>query len=331
MLKSLEIKGFALIDELSLPFGKGLTVLTGETGAGKSIIVGALQAVLGERMDISVVRSGESSARIGATFAVSGGVPQVISREIPREGRNRAVVNDALTPLAQLRTLGDNLVDLHGQHEHQTLLKVQAQLLALDSFAGLDDLRSSHEDLFRTRVEIMRKIRFLEEGEKERLARRDYLQFVVRELEEAEIRKGEEEELKEEERVLASAEQLQQTAGHAVETIYQMDGSLTDGVGRVAASLAELLEVDGRLSDIVELLEGSRVQLEEASHLLRDYRDKVTGDPQRLAWISDRLALIGNLKKKYGSSEEQILDFLRESREELDAMGLGEEDAGTLK
>jgi DNA repair protein RecN (Recombination protein N) len=331
MLKSLKIEGFALIDELSLSFRKGLTVLTGETGAGKSIIVGALQSVLGERVDTAVVRSGENAAKIGATFTVSDEGALVINREIPREGRSRAVVNGTSTPLAQLRILGDNLVDLHGQHEHQTLLKVQAQLFALDSFAGLDALKSSHESHFRTRVEVIRKIRLIEEGEKERLARKDYLKFVVRELEEADIREGEEEELKEEERVLASAEKLHQTAGHAVETIYQMDGSLTDGVGRVTASLAELLEVDGRLSDIVELLDTSRTQLEEASHLLRDYREKVTADPQRLARISDRLALIGDLKKKYGSSEKEVLDFLHESRQELEAMGLDEEDVGTLK
>lgn len=331
MLKSLEIKGFALIDELSLSFGKGLTVFTGETGAGKSIIVGALQSVLGERVDTSVVRSGEIAARIGATFTVSGEEALVINREIPREGRSRAVVNDTHTPLTQLRIIGDNLVDLHGQHEHQMLLKVQAQLCALDSFAGLDAVKSSHEGHFRSRVEISRKIRLIEEGEKERLARKDYLQFVVRELEETNIREGEEMELREEERVLASAEKLHQAAGHAVETIYQMDGSLTDGLGRVTASLAELMEVDGRLSEIVELLDTSRTQLEEASYLLRDYRDKVTADPRKLARISDRLALIGDMKKKYGSSEEEILDFLRESREELEAMGLDEEDVGTLK
>jgi len=331
MLKSLDIEGFALIDELSLSFGKGLTVLTGETGAGKSIIVGALQAVLGERVDISAVRSGDRAARIGATFTQSDGGSLVINREIPVEGRSRAVVNDASTPLAQLRAMGDNLVDLHGQHEHQTLLKVKTQLRALDSFAGLDDLRSAHGELFRTRAEVTRKIRLIQEGEKERHARDDYLRFVIRELEEAQLRVGEEEELREEERVLASAEKLHQAAGHAVEAIYQTDGSITDGMGRITASLAELVGVDGRLADIVELLDASRMQLEEASHMLRDYREKVTADPQRLDWISDRLALINDLKKKYGSSEGEVLRFLRQCSEELEAIGLGEDDVETLK
>lgn len=331
MLKSLDIKGFALIDELSLSFGKGLTVLTGETGAGKSIIVGALQAVLGERVDVSVVRSGDRAAKIGATFTGSGEETFVIEREIPVEGRSRAAVNETATPLAQLRVMGDNLIDLHGQHEHQTLLKVQTQLNALDSFAGLEDLRSRHGDLFRARLEVSRKIRLIQEGEKERRARADYLRFVVRELEESDLKAGEEEELREEEKVLASAEKLHQAAGQAVETIYQTDGSLTDGVGRIAASLAELMEIDGRLSDIVELLDDSRTQLEEASHLLRDYREKVTADPGRLALISDRLALIADLKKKYGLSEAEVLQVLHQSREELDALGLGEEDIDTLK
>ncbi|NOY86254.1 MAG: DNA repair protein RecN [Deltaproteobacteria bacterium] len=341
MLKRLDIKGFALIDELSLPFGAGLTVLTGETGAGKSIIVDALQAVLGEKTDTAVIRSGENSAIIDGVFRVPEAMYDLVEpgsdgelsvhREIPVEGRSRAFVNGSSMPLSRLRTLGDGLVDLHGQHEHQTLLKVAAHLQALDAFAGLEEKRAQHEETFRRKAEISRKIRHIEEKGRENLARTDYLNFVVHELEAASIDADEEDALRGEEKVLASAGKLQSAAANVLEAVYQSDGSLADGVGGAASSLRGLLNVDARLGEIVDLLDNSRAQIEEAAHLLRKYAGMVQADPQRLDMISGRLALIEDMKRKYGPTVKDVLAFYHGAIRELDEMETGQESEDALR
>lgn len=339
MLNHLNITAFALIDRLSLSFEKGMTVLTGETGAGKSIIVDALQVVLGDRVDPGMIRSGEALTRVEASFLVPGGTEEgdpdngeiIVSREIPRTGRGKILIDGSLSPLSRLKDLGDGLVDLHGQHEHQSLLRTQAHLSALDSFAGTGDLRGRHEVLFREKAEISARIRSLEEGARERHARRDYLQFVVSELESAALDQGEEEDLKDEERVLASAERLLLTTGEVLDTLYQADSSLADGVGRAASSLRSLVEIDSRLAEAADLLGSSLAQMEEAAHLLRDYGGKVQADPDRLIQVSERLALMAGLKKKYGPTIAEVLAFLDSARSELEGLGTAEEDEGSLR
>ncbi len=339
MLNHLNIRGFALIDQLSLSFHRGMTVLTGETGAGKSIIVDALQVILGEKVDPAMIRTGEDMTRVEASFLPPDGLLEpdsdngevIISREAPREGRGRILIDGSLTPLARLRTLGEGLVDLHGQHEHQSLLKASAHLAALDSFAGTEDTRLRHEGLFREREEVIRRIGAMEDGARERAARKDYLRFVVRELEAAGLSEGEEDELREEEVILSSAERLMATAGEVLESLYQSDSSLADGVGRAASALRALVDVDGRLLEPADMLDSSLVQLEEAAHFLRDYGGKVQADPARLAVVSDRLALIADLKKKYGPGLGDVLSFLDSSREELDGLDTAEDDAESLR
>ena len=341
MLRRLDIKGFALIDELSLPFHAGLTVLTGETGAGKSIIVDALQSVLGEKADTAIIRSGEKSAVIGGVFRIpetiydlveSGSDGELsVKREIPMEGRSRAFVNGSPIPLSRLRTLGDGLVDLHGQHEHQALLRVAAHLQALDAFAGLEETRARHEETFRRKADISRKISHIEEKGRESLARKDYLSFVVQELHAASIGDDEEDLLRAEEKVLVSAGKLQSAAATVLENIYQSDESLADGVGGAASSLRGFLDIDARLGEIVEFLDNSRAQLEEAAHLLREYTGMVQADPQRLEMVSDRLALIEDLKRKYGPTVNDVLAFHQSATKELDEIETGRESEDVLR
>ncbi len=340
MLEYLSVKGFAIIDELSLQFEPGLTVLTGETGAGKSIIVDALQAVLGEKMDLSVVRTGESSSRVEAVFkGLNIELPEgvdafdelIISRDIRREGRGRATVNGTLTTISHLKKMGEQMVDLHGQHEHQSLLKTPVHLQALDSFSSLDQQVKEFSQLFSVLMDIRARLETVEQGKRDRLARLDYLRFVINELEAAELDPNEEENLLEEERILGAAEKLLLTSSSALEEIYQGEGSAVETVRRCAGDLKQMMEVDGRLGEVVELIENGCVQLEEAGHFLRDYASAVQADPVRLEEIHERLAFLTKLKKKYGSSVEEVIGTLDDARKELALIEEDEEDVESLK
>lgn len=340
MLEFLSIKGFAIIDELVLPFKPGLTVLTGETGAGKSIIVDALKAVLGEKVDLSVVRSGESAARVEAAFkSPEMDFPDgfdvldemIIGREIRREGRGRTTVNGAMITIGHLKEIGDRLVDLHGQHEHQSLLKTAFHLRALDSFASLVERKQEFTEVFRELMELRERFDTIERDKKDRLARLDYLRYVTNELQSADLDPNEEKRLCDEEGILGAAEKLLYAASSALEDIYQGEGSAVETVRRSSGDLKQMVETDGRLREVVELIEGAGVQLEEAGHFLRDYAGRVQADPHRLEEIQERLAVIATLKKKYGPSMEEVLRTLEEARQELALIEDGETDLETLK
>jgi len=340
LLEFLSIKGFAIIDELALPFKPGLTVLTGETGAGKSIIVDALQAVLGEKIDISIVRAGDSLAKVEAAFKAPEMIlpdgfealdEMIIGREIRREGRGRATVNGAMITLPHLREIGDRMVDLHGQHEHQSLLKTTVHLEALDSFASLGPRKQEFSEVFRELMNVREQLGAIERDKRERLARLDYLRYVTNELQSADLQPGEEEKLCDEESILGAAEKLLYTASSALEDIYQGEGSVVETVRRHTEDLKKMMGTDARLSEVVELIEGAGVQLEEAGHFLRDYASAVQADPHRLEEIQERLAFIATLKKKYGPSMEEVVGTLEEARQELTLIEEGETDQETLK
>lgn len=334
MLEYIAIRNFAIIDDLSLPFFPGLTVLTGETGAGKSMIVDGLQAVLGGRVDSAMVRTGFDSSLVEARFgdvatAFPDGVDPgegevVLSRELRREGRGKAMVNGSLASLSLLRTLGEDLADFHGQHEHQSLLASSVHLEALDRFAGLLSLRRDLSERFGELAQVRSRISAFRTGEKERLARRDYLQFVLRELRGAALSGDEEERLLEEERILSSAEKLHLCARGALEDIYEGDMSAFSRGRSSLSSLSGLVATDGRLREIVGLLEGAVVQLEESGFLLRDYASSVEADPARLEQVQERLSLLSSLKKKYGPTIEDVLRTLQEAEEELAGLEEGE-------
>ena len=340
MLEFLSIKGFAIIDELALPINPGLTVLTGETGAGKSIIVDALKVVLGEKVDLSAVRTGESAARVEAAFRASDmdlpdGVDAqdelIIGREIRREGRGRATVNGTLITIPHLKEMMDQMVDLHGQHEHQSLLKTAVHLQTLDSFASLDHRKKEFAEVYRELMEIRERLDAIERDKRDRLARQDYLRYVANELQSADLGSDEEEKLRSEEGILGAAEKLLHTASLALEDLYQSEGSAVETVRRSAGDLKQMMETDGRLSEVVQLIEEAGVQLEEAGHFLRDYASAVQADPHRLEEIHSRLALIETLKKKYGPSMEEVLRTLEEAKQELALIEESETDMETLK
>jgi DNA repair protein RecN (Recombination protein N) len=226
--------------------------------------------------------------------------------------------------IPSLRELGDGMVDLHGQHEHQSLLKTYHHLEALDAFAGSGPLRSDFALIFEELSRVRRRIHNVEKGSRERSARQDYLRFVVGELTGANLSAGEEEKLTGEERILGSAEKLLYDASAALDSLYQSEGSAAERARTATGSLGALVATDGRLGEIVELVEAAGTQIEEASHLLRDYIPRVQTDPHRLEEIGQRLALLQNLKKKYGPTLDQVMETLEDSRRELEEMEEGQ-------
>ena len=340
MLEFLSIKGFAIIDEIAMPFKPGLTVLTGETGAGKSIIVDALKTVLGEKVDPSTVRTGEDTARVQAAFG--GSIPElpagivasdelIISREIRREGRGRAAVNETLITIPHLKEMGDQMVDLHGQHEHQSLLKTSAHLQALDSFASLEMKKQEFANVFMELEQIKKRLNTVEQDKRDRLARLEYLRYIIGELEAADLDPDEEETLRGEEKILAAAEKLLHTASLALEEIYQAEGSAVETVRRSAVDLKQMVDTDSRLREVVDLVEGAGVQLEEAGHFLRDYASSLQADPNRLEEIHGRLSFLADLKKKYGPSLEDVLKTMNDAKGELARIEEDETDLEVLK
>lgn len=340
MLEFLSIHGFAIIDELSMPFKPGLTVLTGETGAGKSIIVDALKTVLGEKVDLSTVRSGENKAMVQAAFGgtepeLPSGIDAsdeiIVTREIRREGRGRATVNGTMITIPHLKEMGDALVDLHGQHEHQSLLKTSLHLQALDSFASLDQRKQEFADVFRELAAIRGKLEIAKQDKRDRLARLEYLRYVTNELSAAHLVPGEDEKLHEEEGILGAAEKLFNITSGALEHIYQSEGSVVETVRRCAGDLKSMMDIDGRLHEVVDLVDEAAAQLEEAGHFLRDYTSTVQADPHRLEEIHSRLAFLEALKKKYGPTMEDVMRTLEEATQEMALIEEGESDLETLK
>jgi len=333
MLIELRVRDYAVIDDLSLAFKPGLNVLSGETGAGKSIIVGALSLLVGGRASSQTVRKGAQKAVVEAAFDVSGipgmenrlselGFPPedgllLLRREVATEGRNRAWVNGSPATASAVGELGARLLDIHGQHEHQSLLRPKAQRTILDVFGGAGELaekvRELHQNLTQKRKELEEKVARVRELE----IRADFLRFQLTEIEEAKVLEGEEEALEEEARRLEHAEELALGAQGLHEGLYGGEDSLSDR----AASLQNLLE---QLAKLDPSLEESALVLKEAYHLLTDagqklgsYATNLEFDPGRLEEIRRRQDLLFRLKRKYGPGLQEVVATARRVGEEL--------------
>jgi DNA repair protein RecN (Recombination protein N) len=349
MLTTLRISGFAIVDAAEVRFGPGLNVLTGETGAGKSILVNALHLVLGGRMSAEVLREGADEAVVEALFELpaahpvfarleaaglrqaSGGGERpgddpselLVRRVAARGGRGRAFVNGALCTVSMLEDVLRGTVDISGQHEHVSLLDPGTHLELLDAFAGVDDPCDGAAPLLRYRAAhaalaaLVREREGLAADEGERARRADYLAFQLAELDRAEPRPGELEALEDERRVLASAEKLREAARAAEALAYGEEGSASERVAQAARAIAEAALLDRRLEPTLALLRSAAVELEEAGRELGRYADAVGGDPERLAAVEDRLELLRALARKHGGSLETAVARRAEMHEEL--------------
>lgn len=346
MLIELRIKDYAVIHDLTLELGSGLSALSGETGAGKSIIVGALSLLLGERAASDTVRTGAERAMVEAVFDVATypklgvqlddlGIEAedgllILRREVAAVGRNRAWINESPTTARTVGELGRSLVDLHGQHEHQTLLRKDTQRHILDAFGEAEEDASAVEEAYEELVGLEAKLRELQDHRRELASRIDFLRFQMRELEEADVQSGEEEALTEESGRLENSEELLGETTRIHDELYSAEGALTDKVSGLAQTLARLKGWDPALEGPHEELQGAYHALAEVGRDLSDYVGGLRHDPGRLEEVRSRLDLIHSLKRKYGPTAEDVIASRDRVRAKLDEVEDGGWDEDTL-
>lgn len=348
MLVEIYMESFALIDKLRLRLGAGFNVLTGETGAGKSIVIDAVELVLGGRASAEYIRAGAERTLVEAAFDVAGlprveaalrdlgfepeGDTLVLSREIAKNGRSASRINGRPATLAMVRTLSRHLLDLHGQHEHQSLLAAETHRDLLDLFGGAPLLAALAE----TRQHagelgnLERRLAELGGDERDRARQMDLLRFQIGEIDAAAVKVGEEEDLATERRRLANAERLAETSRTAYNALYEGasgEGSAVDLLGQTEVALQEGARLDPSLTDLLEQLRGARAGLEEVARELARYQDRIEFNPGRLAEVESRLDLLSSLKRKYGDSLDDILSFRGAAATELERL----ESAGELR
>jgi DNA repair protein RecN (Recombination protein N) len=320
MLRFLSIKRLAVIDSVEVEFDPGLNVLTGETGAGKSILVEAVGLLLGGRASGELIRTGEESAAIEAIFE-SGGDELLVRREITGQGRSRAFVNGNLVTAGALKELSSRLIELHGQHEHQTLLDPATHLPVLDAFGRLDDLLSrtsaAHSLLRDSSSELERALG----AARERTARQELAAFQLSELDRAGLRPNEDEELSATRQVLASAERVERLCAESYASLYESDDAVLASLGSVWRRIGELATFDPKFQPYLETRDSIKSQLEDLALFLRRYAEGIEASPAKLQQTEDRLALLERLKRKYGPTLADAIarrDALRQELADLE-------------
>jgi DNA repair protein RecN (Recombination protein N) len=336
MLHELNIENYAVVEKLRVRFHGGLNLLTGETGSGKSILVDALSLLLGARASGDVIRPNSGRARVSGVFEVeetpalrslleasSLEVEQhelIIERELLDNGKSRAYVNGRVATLSLLRDLAPELADIHGQHEQQSLFAVSTQLEMLDAFASTVEPAARVEELFRQWRDCERRIGELRGDEQERQRLLDLYRFQHQEIEQAELVPGEEERLEQDRRALGNLERVQQTGTQAYDQLYDDSSSASAQLVNARRALEELAQYDGRFGPLAEALENARASVEDAAFEIRSYLDHLEADPERLNEIESRLALIEKLKRKYGRTVEEVIEYGRQAGERLEAL-----------
>ncbi len=327
MLRFLRITHLAVIDTAEVEFGPGLNVLTGETGAGKSILVEAVGLLLGGRASADMVRTGEELATIEAIFE-TGGDELLVRREITAQGRSRAFVNGALATASVLRDLSSRLVELHGQHEHQTLLDPASHLDIVDTYGNLGRLTEPVAAAFEAWQACGAELARVRQALSERQTRQDFIAFQLAELERAGLKNealDEDVELASTRKVLASAERVQRLCEESYAALYDSDSAVLAGLGGVWRRVSDLAALDRRFEPFLIERDAIKSQLEELASFLRQYASSIEASPDRLQQIEDRLALLERLKKKYGPTLRHCLERRDALRHELQDLERGDE------
>ena len=346
MLVSLHIRDFAIIDELEVELRPGMTALTGETGAGKSILLDALGLLLGDRADAGAVRHGAGRAEISASFDVSAiesarswlteqeleldGECQ-IRRVVLSEGRSRGYINGSPVPIQSLRDFGERLVDIHGQHEHQSLMKRELQRQLLDSHGGHDKLLAELAGIHGDWKHTQHQIEAIIGTGQDRDSRLEFLKFQLQELDELAPEAGEVVRLHEEHARLANAGQLLETCGSHVARLYDDEHSAQSAISHALSDLEPLAQIDTTLKEARELINGALIQLEEGINQLRSYQEGLELDPQRLRWVEQRLDALHKIAGKHRIEAETLTDFQSRLGQELDTLEQADQQLQTLE
>ncbi len=315
MLKSLSIKNFALIEEAEIHFDPGLNIITGETGAGKSILLGALSMVLGERAMTENIRTGAEKSVIEGVFTVTPVVEKLlreneiensideilVRRELSLKGQNRCFVNDNLIPSSLLKSIGDHLVDLHGQHDHQSLLRQEIHIDILDAYGHLGSSTDKVRLQFKKMMELKKKISDLEQHKESYAEKREVFAFQLKEITDVSPELDEDTRLLQEEKIFANSEKLFDLTKRIYDTLYDMEHSAVDLLSEVYKDFEDVKKVDERVNETTAQFVTAKIALEEVARWIGDYHQKITFEPERLEEIRTRITAIQRLKKKYGT------------------------------
>lgn len=348
MLELLRIRNYALIDDLKVNYGRGFNVLTGETGAGKSIIIGALNIILGDKASSELIRTGEDKAIIESMFDVSNNLqiykilddsgidydksePLMIRREISVEGKNKNYINSTPVPLNKLKEIGDILVDIHGQYEHQSLLKVDTHIDLLDRFGKLDEENKKLSEQFKKYVELRNRLEKLQMNEQEKARLLELLKFSIDEIEKASLKQGEDIELEKEFNLLNNQEKIFQTIEKSYNTLYSDDTAIYSHLKEMIDDLADVEKYDNTIVALKQKLEDSYYIVEDVVSQLKQYKNSFNFSAERLESIIERIELINKLKKKYGATIQDITNYKEKCLQDLDSIERSDEEIEKTK
>jgi DNA repair protein RecN (Recombination protein N) len=345
MLIELNIKNFAIIDALNIAFSDGFNVISGETGAGKSIIIGAASLLLGDRASTEMIRTDEDAAVVEALFNIrdnpsikmkldalglDGRDELMIRRVISRSGKNRVYINGSLATLSILSAIGESLMNICGQHEHQALLDADHHVDVLDEFGSLLPLRTDYGETFHRVQALRERQRSLTDLREKRAEREDFLRFQLQEITDAGLRAGEDAALQDEKKRLNNVQKLIDYAAHAHDRLYGKSGCILEELKRTITDIRDIRKIDRQLNLQEQELDTLYFQLEDAASTLRNYTKCLSFDPDRLAFIDDRLETLARLKRKHGGALEAVLAKQTAMQAELDQIGGADEEMGKV-
>ncbi len=347
MLNQLSVRNVAVIDKLDINLHDGVSVLTGETGAGKSIIIDSINMILGDRANKELVRYGTDKAIVQAVFDAPKSVINIleendidvedetviITRQVTKEGKSVARINGMVVTLNILREISDRLINIHGQHDNQALLTPIRHITFLDTYADNEEYINRYKDILSKKREIEKKISSLEMDEQEKMQRIDLLEYQVNEIKKASLEKGEEDDLREQRDIYTNAEQITKSVNEAYMNLYEGDEiqSAYDGISIAVNEISQISDLNPQLKSIYDTLNEIMYSLEDTAHEIKEFGETVEFDEQTLNEIEERLDLISRLKRKYGNSIEEILEYLKKAESELNDIKLSDERTNELK
>lgn len=333
MLKSFEVKDYALIEHITVEFGNGLNIITGETGAGKSILIDAMSLLLGERASTEVIRKGAQKSFVEGIFNVKGNKKVkslleeneiefnddlIIRREISLKGSNRCFINDTPVNLNLVKDIGNLLVDLHGQHEHQSLLRTETHIDYLDEFGDYGDLLQQYRKIYSELLRKESELKDLQSKESSIKEKKDFYSFQIKEIDNISPEEDEEEKLISELKILENSEKLAESTTEIYQLLYESDNSIQTALAKVKTLLQKLNEIDKSFSEILNESESALAQVADISGFIRNYNSKINIDPEEVEEKRQRLGSINLLKKKYGGSVNSILEYRKKIGEEFE-------------